>query len=194
MNLDEVQPQILIPEERIAIRVRELARRLEEDYRNRTPLLLVGVLTGAWIFLADLVRQLSLPVECDFLRASSYGDSHESSGRVEFLIPPSLELEGRHVVVVEDLMDTGYSVQAIRRELLMRNPLSLAFLVLLDKPSRREVEESADYVGFVIPDRFVVGYGMDYGGRFRHLPHVGYLSLPDDPPLEESFRVPSGFA
>ena len=171
-------PRPLISERRIRRRLLELARQIDRTYRGRE-LIVVGVLKGAFVFMADLCRRLTLPVRNDFLRVQSYGAAGVSSGalRVEFdLTQP---IRGRDVLVVEDIVDTGLTARAVMRMLRARRPRSLKFCVLLDKPSRRRVKLKLDFVGFEIPDRFVVGYGLDYAGRYRNLPYLGWIRIDD---------------
>jgi hypoxanthine phosphoribosyltransferase len=170
--------EVLIPREELARRVAELGREIGRDYAGRA-LHLVGVLKGAVTFLADLARQLPLPdVSIDYLAISSYGRSTETSGAVRFLKDLDEPIAGRHVLVVEDIVDTGLTLAYLRAQLAARQPASLAVAAMLDKPERRRVQVPVEYVGFVIPDRFVVGYGLDYAGRWRHLPDV--VALPPD--------------
>jgi hypoxanthine phosphoribosyltransferase len=171
-------PQCLLSAEQIAARVRELAEAISADYQGR-PLIVIGVLKGAWIFLADLVRQLTIPVRCDFVRVSSYGAGTVTSGEPRLSLDVSLPLAGADVLVVDDILDTGISMQWLLRHLGPMQPRSLRLLVLLDKPERRLVPIEADYVGFPIPDRFVVGYGLDCNEQFRNLPYIGYFAAGD---------------
>jgi hypoxanthine phosphoribosyltransferase len=164
----------MISSEQISQRVRELGEEISSDYVDR-PLVLVGVLKGAWMFLADLVRQMRLPLRCDFVRVSSYGTGTETSGEPRLLLDITEPIDGADVLLVDDILDTGLSCDWLRRHLLGKGASSFRSCVLLDKPERRRVDFQADYVGFEIPDRFVVGYGLDCGERFRELPFVGYL-------------------
>jgi len=160
--------RVLITEEEIARRVRELGEEISRDYAGKE-LLVVGILKGAVIFMADLVRCLTIPVRLDFMAVSSYGASSESSGVVRILKDLEQNIEGLDVLIVEDIVDTGLTLNYLRENLLTRGPASLKICTLLDKPSRRKVDVQVDYNGFVIPDEFVVGYGLDYDGRYRHL-------------------------
>ncbi len=165
----------LIPPEKVQARVQELADRISEDYQGKTPLF-VGVLKGAFVFLADLIRATRLEnLWVDFLAVSSYGDATVHSGEVQILKDLSVSVEGRHVILVEDIVDTGLTLRYLRQLLLDRNPASLRICVLLDKKERREVEVPVDYVGFEIPDAFVVGYGLDWAERYRHLPGIAVV-------------------
>ena len=166
--------EVLIPADRLQARVRELAGRVEADYRQ-TSVLLVGVLKGALMFMVDLARQLDLPVELDFMAISSYGTSTESSGVVRILKDLDMSIEGRHVLIVEDIVDTGLTLSYMREVLLTREPASLRICCLLDKRAARKTDVPLDYVGFVIPSRFVVGYGLDYAEIYRNLPFIGVL-------------------
>jgi hypoxanthine phosphoribosyltransferase len=167
-----------ISAERIAGRVRELAAKISADYAGRN-LLLVGVLKGAWVFMADLVRQLTIPVRCDFVRVTSYGMETVTSGEPRLLLDIAESAAGADVLVVDDIIDTGVSISWLVEHLQKKVPASLRLCVLLDKPSRRRVLIQPDYVGFEIPDRFVVGYGLDCGEKYRELPFVGCVE-PDD--------------
>ena len=155
--------------------MRELAARINADYAGQHPLL-VGVLKGAWLFMADLVRELRIPVCCDFVRVSSYGSGTTTSGEPRLLLDVTESLANRQVLVVDDIVDTGISVSWLLERLREHQPASLRLCALLDKPSRRRVDIQADYVGFEIPDRFVVGYGIDYAEQFRELPFIGYVT------------------
>jgi len=169
--LDEANAEILLPAKKIAARVRELATEISRDYRNQSPHL-IGILKGAWVFMADLIRQLDLEATVDFLGIASYGTGTTSSGEVKITKDLDTSIEGRHVLVVEDILDTGRTFHYLQEVLLARQPLSLKLVTLLDKPSRRVVPVYADYVGFTIPNVFVVGYGLDYGQQYRQLTDV----------------------
>ena len=163
----------MISAKSIAARVEALAREISEFYAGTDKLVVVGLLRGSFVFIADLVRELDLPVEVDFLEVSSYGNSTESSREVRILKDLRGEIEGRDVLVVEDIVDTGFTLSHVLAILRTRRPRRLEVCALLDKPSRREVDVKAKWVGFEIPDRFVVGYGIDYAQRNRNLPHIG---------------------
>ncbi len=166
-------PEVLVTSEALQRRVGELGARIAADYVGR-PLHLVGVLKGAVTFMADLARALPLPeITLDYLGISSYGRSTETSGVVRFTKDLDEPIAGKHVLVVEDIVDTGLTLSYLREHLLGRGAASLAVAAMLDKPERRTVPVAVEYVGFRIPDRFVVGYGLDHAGRFRHLPYVG---------------------
>ena len=157
----------------IAARVEALAREITTHFHGTDKLVVVGLLRGSFVFIADLVREIELPVEVDFLEASSYGDAMHSSREVRILKDLTGRVEGRDVLVVEDLVDTGFTLSHIMAHIATRSPRTLHSVVLLDKPARREVAFRADWIGFEIPDEFVVGYGLDYAQRNRNLPHVG---------------------
>jgi hypoxanthine phosphoribosyltransferase len=165
-------PELLIPSESIAARVRELGAQITRDYAGKD-LVLVTVLKGAFVFGADLARAIDLPLRIEFLSASSYGDGVASSGDVRVTLEPEGPLEGRDVLLVEDVVDTGRTAARLMELLRGREPASLKLCALLDKPSRREVTVNIDYVGFSVDDTFVVGYGLDHAGLWRNLPYVG---------------------
>lgn len=163
----------MISAKSIAARVEDLASEISETFADTDKLIVVGLLRGSFVFISDLVRELELPVEVDFLEASSYGNSTESSREVRILKDLRGEIEGRDVLVVEDIVDTGYTLTHVTKLLESRNPKRLEVCALLDKPSRREVDIKATWTGFEIPDEFVVGYGIDYAQRNRNLPYIG---------------------
>jgi hypoxanthine phosphoribosyltransferase len=167
----------LITHAAIQKKIRELGKQIRRDFPGE-PLLLVGVLKGAVMFLADLARQIPGEVTFDFIAVSSYGKDSRSSGQVKLNKDLDSSIEGKCVIVVEDILDTGLTLQYLLRVLQQRRPKSLRVAVLLDKKDRRLAEVHADYVGFSIPNEFVVGYGLDYAERYRNLPNVGILSLP----------------
>jgi hypoxanthine phosphoribosyltransferase len=166
--------EVLVEADAIAAKVRELGARLTQDYTGKDPVL-VSILKGALPFLADLMRQLPIPLSLDFLEVSSYGEGTETSGVVRILKDLAHPIEGRHVIVVEDILDTGFTLRYVIEHLQQQKPASLKLVTLLDKPARRIVPIEIDYRGFEIPDRFVVGYGLDYGERYRNLPFIGVL-------------------
>lgn len=166
--------RVLLAEDELAGLVGGLAARLEQDYAGREPVV-VGALTGAAIFCADLVRRLRLPLTLDFVSVSSYGLSAVSSGEVKWSKQLSLDIRGREVILVEDIVDTGETLARLQDALRAQSPASLVTCALLNKPSRRRVRVDVDYLGIDIPDEFVVGYGLDYAQRFRNLPYVGVL-------------------
>lgn len=163
----------MISAKSIAARCEELATEISEYFHDTDKLIVVGLLRGSFVFIADLARELSLPCEVDFLETSSYGNGTESSREVRILKDLRGEIEGRDVLVIEDIVDTGHTLLHVRGLLESRNPARLKVCALLDKPARREVEIAADWIGFEIPDEFVVGYGIDYAQRNRNLDHIG---------------------
>jgi hypoxanthine phosphoribosyltransferase len=163
----------LISAKAIAARVEALAAEISDHFRGTDKLVVIGLLRGSFIFIADLVRELDLPVEVDFLEVSSYGNAMESSREVRILKDLRGEIEGRDLLVVEDIIDTGRTLRHVLDILATRHPKRIEVCALLDKPSRREVDVRAKWVGFEIPDKFVVGYGIDYAQRNRNLPHIG---------------------
>ncbi len=163
----------LISAKAIAARVEALAREISEHFAGTQQLIVIGLLRGSFVFIADLVREIDLPVEVDFLEVSSYGSGTESSREVRILKDLRSEIEGRDVLVVEDIVDTGHTLKHVLAILATRRPARLEVCALLDKPSRREVDVRARWIGFEIPDKFVVGYGIDYAQRDRNLPHIG---------------------
>ncbi|GAC1323554.1 MAG: hypoxanthine phosphoribosyltransferase [Thermoleophilaceae bacterium] len=167
--------QTLVESEALARRVRELGREISEDYAGRD-LFLVGVLKGAVFFLADLMRQLEVNCELDFMAVASYGSSTDSSGVVRILKDLDVSIEGREVLIVEDIVDSGLTLSYLLRTLRARDPKSLAVCALLTKPERRKIDLPIRYVGFEIPNTFVIGYGLDQGQRFRNLPYVAALN------------------
>ena len=169
---------VLISRQRIDEAVGRLAGEIRRDYAAGPPPVLVGVLRGAFVFLADLVRALQLPVEIGFVGLSSYGGGTASSGRMELFHDLRANVTGRHVVLVEDIVDSGHSVTYLCDYLRQRRPASLRLCCLLDKPERREVPVDIDYRGFTIPNLFTVGYGMDFNGQYRHLPDIRVLAEP----------------
>jgi len=168
--------RVLISEGEIRGKVRELGGRITRDYEGECPLL-IGVLKGASLFIADLVRTISLPLQLDFISISSYGPDTQSSGVVRILKDLDESITGRHVIIVEGIVDTGLTVSYLVRNLSAREPKSLKICTLLDKPARRIVEVKIDYKGFEIPDYFVVGYGLDYNQRYRNLPFIATLKM-----------------
>lgn len=166
--------EVLLTEEQIQQRVRELAEQISADYKGKD-LLLVCVLKGGILFLTDLMRQLDIPHAIDFMAISSYGAGTESSGVVRILMDLNTSIEGKNVLIVEDIVDTGHTLDYILRNLSTRRPASLKVCALLNKPSRRQVDVPIHYVGFDIPNKFVIGYGLDFGEKYRNLPFVGVL-------------------
>ncbi len=181
-DLEAAVVEVLIEEEALQRRIGELGEEISADYAGRD-LLLVGVLKGAVFFMADLMRNLSIPCEIDFMAISSYGEGTDSSGVVRILKDLDINIDGRDVLVVEDIIDSGLTLSYLMRNLEAREPASLEICALMTKPDRREIEVPVRYVGFEIPNRFVIGYGLDFGERYRNLPYVGVL----DPAL-----IPAG--
>ena len=174
-TLEHAVSEILIEEERLRARVAELGEEISADYAGKE-LLLIGVLKGAVFFMADLMRHLDVPCEVDFMAISSYGDSTDSSGVVRILKDLDINIDGRDVLVVEDIIDSGLTLSYLIRTLEAREPASLEVCALMTKPARRQIDVPVRYIGFEIPDRFVVGYGLDLAERYRNLPYVAVLS------------------
>jgi hypoxanthine phosphoribosyltransferase len=172
---DEHIGEILVQADELQHRIKEMAAEVSRDYKGRD-LLLIGVLKGAVFFLADLMRELDIPCEVDFMAVSSYGSSTDSSGVVRILKDLDAPLEGRNVLIVEDIVDSGLTLQYLMRTLQARNPATIEVCALLTKPERRKVDTPARYVGFEIPDKFAIGYGLDYAERYRNLPYVATLT------------------
>jgi hypoxanthine phosphoribosyltransferase len=170
-----LQPKVLISTEEIADRVRALGAEISQEYADKD-LVVVGILKGAVVFMSDLIRAIGVPLEIDFMATSSYGASTETSGVVQLLKDLDTVIEGRDVLIVEDIIDSGLTLSYLSQLLQSRKPASVKTAVLLDKPDRRRINFVPDYIGFSIPDEFVVGYGLDYNHRFRELPYVGVVS------------------
>ncbi len=170
--------KVLIGEERLQARIDELAAAISADYKDTHPVL-ICVLKGAVFFLADLVRRLPFDLEIEFMAVSSYGGATDSSGVVRILKDLDTDIEGRHVLIVEDIIDSGLTLQYLTRSLKARNPASLEVVTLLSKPARRTAELECRYTGFEIPDEFVVGYGLDYAEKYRNMPYLGVVDEPD---------------
>jgi hypoxanthine phosphoribosyltransferase len=166
---------ILIGESQLHTRIGELVAEIKADYSDRQDLLLICVLKGGYVFLADLSRELKRPHSLDFMGISSYGAGTKSSGAVQIIMDLKQPINGRHVLLVEDIIDSGHTLSYLRQSLLARNPASLGICTLLNKPSRREVDVPVDYIGFDIPDEFVVGYGLDFDELYRNLPFIAVL-------------------
>ena len=173
-ELSTAVEEVLIDEQALAQRVTELGAEISEDYRGRD-LLLVGVLKGAVFFIADLMRSMDVPCEVDFMAISSYGSATDSSGVVRLLKDLDLSIEGRNVLVVEDIVDSGLTLAYLVRTLKALSPASLEICALMTKPARRRVDVDCRYIGFEIPERFVIGYGLDFAERYRNLPYVGVI-------------------
>ena len=174
-ELERAVGEVLIGQDTLSARVAELGAEVSSDYEGRD-LLLVGVLKGAIFFMADLMRHITVPCEVDFMAISSYGDSTDTSGIVRILKDLDINIEGRDVLVVEDIIDSGLTLSYLMRNLESREPASLEICALMTKPSRRQIDVPVRYIGFEIPDRFVVGYGLDLAERYRNLPYVAVLA------------------
>jgi hypoxanthine phosphoribosyltransferase len=170
--------RVLITEEELQAKIDELAAAIAADYKDTHPVL-VCVLKGAVFFIADLVRRLPFDLEIEFMAVSSYGTATDSSGVVRILKDLDTDIEGRHVLIVEDIIDSGLTLQYLTRSLKARNPASLEIVTLLSKPSRRTADLECRYTGFEIPNDFVVGYGLDHAEQYRNLPYIGVIDLPD---------------
>jgi hypoxanthine phosphoribosyltransferase len=164
----------LLSEQEIQAKIKELGAKISTDYRHTVPFL-IGVLKGAWIFMADLVRAISIPIKCDFLQVSSYGKATESSGIVKIVTDLKSSITDEEVVLVEDIVDTGLTLKYIVDYLSIRRPKSVRICALLDKPARHKINIKVDYLGFTVPNKFVVGYGIDYQEMYRNLPYIGYV-------------------
>ena len=167
-------PRVLFPREEIASTVARLAAEISRDYHDKNPLL-IGILKGSFVFMADLIRCLDFSLELDFIRLSSYGSGMETSGKVRVVQGLRTKLPGRHVLVVEDIIDTGATIAFLIEYLKKKNPASVKLCALLDKPSRRRTPVSIDYLGTTVPDRFIVGYGLDFDEKYRNLPDICVL-------------------
>ena len=167
---------VMISEEEIAKKVEELAKQIEKDYEGEQ-LLVVGILKGASVFVSDLIRKINLDVNIDFMSVSSYGNGTESSGTVRILKDLDVDIAGKNVLIVEDIIDSGLTLSNLVKEFVIRNPKSLKLCTLLDKPERRTSNIPVDYVGFVIEDKFIVGYGIDWAEKYRNLPYIGSVTV-----------------
>lgn len=168
--------KVLFSAEEIKTRVTEMGKILTEDYKNKNPLLICP-LKGSFMFFSDIAREIKIPCEIDFMTVSSYNSNTVSSGEIKILKDLTENINGRHVLIIEDIIDTGLTLYNLKKMLSSRNPESLKICTLLDKPSRRIAEITGDYCGFVIPDKFVVGYGMDLNEKYRNLPFIGVYEL-----------------
>lgn len=167
---------VMISEEEIANKVNQLAKQIEKDYEGEQ-LLVVGILKGASVFVSDLIRKINLDVNIDFMSVSSYGNGTESSGTVRILKDLDVDIADKNVLIVEDIIDSGLTLSNLVKELKIRNPKSLKLCTLLDKPQRRTSNIPVDYVGFVIEDKFIVGYGIDWAEKYRNLPYIGSVTV-----------------
>lgn len=166
--------EILLTQEQLAARVKELGDQISKDYQGKE-ILMIGILRGAVIFMADLARAVKVPVALDFMAVSSYGQSTSSSGIVRILKDLDEEVQGKHLLIVEDIIDSGLTLKYLLENLKSRNPASIKICTLLNKPERRKAEVPVEYNGFTIPDNFVVGFGLDYAEKYRNLPFIGIL-------------------
>ncbi|MCD1261873.1 hypoxanthine phosphoribosyltransferase [Paenibacillus athensensis] len=166
--------EVLYSEEQIQDKIKEMGELISADYEGRTPLV-ICVLKGAFMFMADLIKRVEVPLEIDFMAVSSYGASTKSSGIVKIIKDLDVPVEGRHIIIVEDIIDSGLTLSYLIDVLERRNALSISVAALFNKPARRTVELEPDYSGFILPDEFVVGYGLDYAEKYRNLPYIGIL-------------------
>ena len=171
---EDILEKVLFSKEQLAKRIKELAEQLDKDYADKTPLM-VAILKGSVMFFTDLIREMTLPLEIDFMSISSYGSGVKSSGEVKMIKDLDNKIEGKDVIIVEDIVDSGYTMKYLTHLLEARNPSSIKICALLDKPSRRETDVAVDYKGFEVGNEFVVGYGLDYAARYRNIPFIGIL-------------------
>ena len=171
---EDILEKVLFSKEQLAKRIKELAAQLDKDYAGKTPLM-VAILKGSVMFFTDLIREMTLPLEIDFMSISSYGSGVKSSGEVKMIKDLDNKIEGKDVIIVEDIVDSGYTMKYLTHLLEARNPSSIKICALLDKPSRRETDVAVDYKGFEVGNEFVVGYGLDYAARYRNIPFMGIL-------------------
>ncbi|MBQ2311928.1 MAG: hypoxanthine phosphoribosyltransferase [Clostridia bacterium] len=172
--MDNVAQEVLITREQLAQRVRELGQQITKDYEGE-PVLLVGILRGSVPFMADIMREIDLDVTIDFMSVSSYGGSTKTSGVVRIVKDLETPIEGKNVIIIEDIIDTGLTLHYLKGHLLGRGPKSLKICAILDKPSRRKIDIKGDYIGFEVEDKFIVGYGLDFNQRYRQLPYISWL-------------------
>jgi len=168
------QPKVLITHDEIRQAITKLAAEIRRDYQGKQPLL-IGILKGSFVFMADLVRELGLPVEVDFVKVSSYGTSMETSGKIRMMHGLKTKIKGRDVLIVEDIVDTGLTISFLINYLQKKGPASLRVCALTDKPSRHEIPVTIDYLGFTVPNKFIVGYGIDWNEKFRYLPDICFI-------------------
>ena len=173
-KMDNVAQEVLITREQLAQRVRELGQQITKDYEGE-PVLLVGILRGSVPFMADIMREIDLDVTIDFMSVSSYGGSTKTSGVVRIVKDLETPIEGKNVIIIEDIIDTGLTLHYLKGHLLGRGPKSLKICAILDKPSRRKIDIKGDYIGFEVEDKFIVGYGLDFNQRYRQLPYISWL-------------------
>ena len=173
MMKNDIQ-EVLFSEAQLAEKVAELGARISQDYAGKNPLI-VSVLKGSYVFMADLTRQITIPCNIDFMAVSSYGTGTKTTGEVQIIKDIGSKIDGRDLIIVEDILDSGLTLSYIKELLASRGPASIKIATLLDKPSRRKVDLVADYIGFSVPDEFVIGYGLDYDEKYRNLPYIGIL-------------------
>jgi len=166
--------RVFFSKEEIEEKVAELGRQITEDFAGKNPLF-VGVLKGSFVFMADLMRSVNTYCDIDFMSVSSYGSGTTTTGAVKINKDLSYDVENRHIIIIEDILDSGVTLSYLRNYIMARNPASISICTLLDKPARRRADIAADYVGFICPDAFIVGYGLDYAERYRNLPYIGVL-------------------
>lgn len=166
--------EVLFSEEQLSSRVNEIARQITQDYHGKE-IVLISVLRGSFVFMADLCRRIDLPCTVDFMAVSSYGSGTSSTGQVQITKDLSSDIAGKHIIVVEDILDSGNTLSYLLKLLAQRKPASIRLCTLLDKPERRVKPINADYVGFTVPNAFIVGYGLDYSEKYRNLPYIGIL-------------------
>ena len=171
--------RVLIPEDKVDERIAQLGEQISRDYAGRQ-VHLIGILKGSIFFICELAKRITVPVTMDFMSVSSYGAGTKSSGVVKLIKDLDESIEGKDILVVEDIIDSGHTLSYLLKNLSSRNPASIRLCTLLDKPERREVDVEVDYQGFSIPDEFVIGYGLDYDQRYRNLPYIGVLSLTEE--------------
>ena len=174
MGMDEDVLKILVSQEQLQQKVAQMGREISRDYAGKN-LLLVSILKGSVVYMADLMRAITIPCNIDFMVVSSYGKNTETSGLVKIIKDLDQDLSGKDVLIVEDILDTGVTLSKLKPMLRLRNPASIRIAAILDKPTRRKADIHADYLGFEVPDEFVVGYGLDYDEKYRNLPYVGVL-------------------
>ena len=170
------EPQVLLCTEEIHAAIDRLAAEIKRDYHDKNPIL-IGILKGSFVFMADLVRRLDFPLEVEFINVSSYGSGTVSSGKVRMVKGLSSAIKGRHVLLVEDIVDAGYTISFLIDYLKRKKPASLKLCALTEKPSRRQVPVTIDYLGFTVPDKFIVGYGIDWDEKYRHLPDICFVEV-----------------
>ncbi|MCD7946125.1 MAG: hypoxanthine phosphoribosyltransferase [Clostridiales bacterium] len=175
MGVDQDIAEVLYGEKQLQRRVAELGAQISKDYEGKEDVVLVGILRGCYVFMADLSRYITIPCRMDFMSVSSYGKGTSSSGQIEIKKDLSDTINGAHVILVEDILDSGNTMDYLKKVLSVRNAASIRICTLLDKPERRTKPVTADYYGFLVPDAFVVGYGLDYAEKYRNLPYIGIL-------------------